>query len=145
MVRGDFNEIMYDYEKEGGCLRSHGFMCAFREIMDDCGLADLKSKCDLFTWYNKRAGDNISFERLDRYICNCDWRMVYPFDEVSNLELYGSDHHPILIILKPHGFINIQHNHMRFFFEHKRLMEEDLSFFISAGGLSIMLWMCHLN
>ena len=41
MVVGDMNEIMYNFEKEGGNPRPNQFMNSFREALDDCNLTDL--------------------------------------------------------------------------------------------------------
>ena len=50
VVLGDFNEILYPSEKEGGMARPLGMMREFRECLMDCGLEDLGYKGDLFTW-----------------------------------------------------------------------------------------------
>lgn len=38
---GDFNEILFSHEKQGGRLRVERKMTAFREALDDCDLFDL--------------------------------------------------------------------------------------------------------
>ena len=50
VVLGDFNEILYPSEKEGGMARPLGMMREFRECLMDCRLEDLGYKGDLFTW-----------------------------------------------------------------------------------------------
>lgn len=41
MVGGDFNEILYSFEKKGGIPRESGRMGSFREALDECQLNDL--------------------------------------------------------------------------------------------------------
>lgn len=72
-VGGDFNEIMFHREKTGGSNKSSNHMHVFREVIDDSGLADLKCR-DLFTWINRKFGDDIILERLDRYFSNHEWK-----------------------------------------------------------------------
>jgi hypothetical protein len=49
IVIGDFNEIMYSDEKEGGNPRPQGYMQAFRDVLSDCELFDLGFNGDPFT------------------------------------------------------------------------------------------------
>lgn len=75
---GDFNEIMFSSEKRGGINRCSSQMQEFREMIDDCGLADLRCKGDLFTWSNRRSGNEIILARLDRYFGNLEWTNIFP-------------------------------------------------------------------
>ncbi|KAG8474214.1 hypothetical protein CXB51_034100 [Gossypium anomalum] len=45
MVCGDFNEILYGFEKIGGLPRDKGRMEAFRKVLEECNLMDMR-----FTW-----------------------------------------------------------------------------------------------
>jgi hypothetical protein len=54
MVIGDWNEIIYAHEKEGGNPRPMQYMQAFRDALTDCGLEDLGYIGDTFTWRRKR-------------------------------------------------------------------------------------------
>ena len=60
-IIGDLNEILFNHEKEGGNLRPHNRMQAFRDVLDDCGLIDLGFTGEPFTWKRGRIR-----ERLDR-------------------------------------------------------------------------------
>ena len=53
LCAGDFNEILYSYEKEGGAPRSQGCMDRFRGVLEVCELQDLGFTGDVFTWRNK--------------------------------------------------------------------------------------------
>ncbi|XP_073152580.1 uncharacterized protein [Henckelia pumila] len=96
LIGGDFNEILFESEKMGGQRRSIVQMTAFSNVMEDCGLHDLGCTGDPFTWCNKHKGDEMLFARLDRFVCNLDWRMKYPSAGVKNLDFWGSHHRAVL-------------------------------------------------
>ena len=50
IVIGDFNEILYSHEKQGGNPRPHSFMDAFRDPLSDCAPEDLGFSGENFTW-----------------------------------------------------------------------------------------------
>jgi exonuclease III len=48
---GDFNEILYSSEKEGGVPRARSRMQAFQDTLTDCSLEDIGYEGDIFTWF----------------------------------------------------------------------------------------------
>lgn len=50
---GDFNEILFQHEKEGGNPRSQVCMDRFKGALELCELEDLGFTGDIFTWRNK--------------------------------------------------------------------------------------------
>ncbi|KAK2664585.1 hypothetical protein Ddye_003159 [Dipteronia dyeriana] len=64
---GDFNEVLYNYEQEGGVKKPQSQLESFREAVDYCGLEDLGFSGPPFTWSNKRDIGHIQ-ERFDRGI-----------------------------------------------------------------------------
>lgn len=92
IVMGDFNEIMFNTEKEGGKPCPPGMIRAFRECLDDCELHDMGAAGDKFTW--RRAEVR---ERLDRAVCNNLWSSIFQKTEVLNEQHYRSDHRPVLV------------------------------------------------
>ena len=52
---GDFNEIMYAKEKDGGGIRPEGQMRCFREVINRCRLRDLGYVGSDYTW-SRRLG-----------------------------------------------------------------------------------------
>lgn len=50
MVVGDFNEIMYSFEKKKGRLRNERNIVRFREVLKECDLTDLGFIDKWFTW-----------------------------------------------------------------------------------------------
>jgi hypothetical protein len=97
LVLGDFNEILFSSEKEGGNPRPQGYMDAFRDALMDCGLEDLGFSGDAFTWKRGRIR-----ERLDRAVANGEWMVMNPNVSVQHLDYIKSDHRPILVNTEAH-------------------------------------------
>ncbi|XP_073019275.1 uncharacterized protein [Primulina eburnea] len=92
IVGGNFNEICFDSENLCGIRRALRQMQDFREL---CELQDLNGTEELFTWDNIRYYNHIIFERLDRFVGNMKWRMLFPAARLISLECYHSDRIPI--------------------------------------------------
>ncbi|KAH9724503.1 putative reverse transcriptase/RNA-dependent DNA polymerase [Citrus sinensis] len=56
-----------------------------------------------FTWSNGRFGQHFVEERLDRFLCNKEWREKYVDCVVVNLETWTSDHCPIIMEVQAKG------------------------------------------
>ncbi|XP_028785741.1 uncharacterized protein LOC114741653 [Neltuma alba] len=80
---GDFNDLLYSFEKEGGRTRPLRSFEEFQSFMSSCQLMDLDFKGMRFTWSNNRLeGANVK-ERLDRALCNGVWRNDCPNAQVQ--------------------------------------------------------------
>lgn len=79
---GDFNEILYPWEKWGGRGRSNQQMKDFHQALDDCKLYDLGYRGPKFTWSNCQNGDDLIKERLDYGTANLELRVLFPDAEV---------------------------------------------------------------
>jgi exonuclease III len=86
---GDFNEILYSSEKEGGAPRARSRMQAFQDTLN---LEDIGCEGDIFTWF--RGGTK---ERLDRAVGNAAWSAMHPLAGLRNLDKARSDHRPICL------------------------------------------------
>jgi endonuclease/exonuclease/phosphatase family metal-dependent hydrolase len=95
LVMGDLNDILYQFEKEGGRSRPAHCMQAFRDAIEDCNLVDMRYIGDKFTW---QRGD--IRERLDRGLANEAWNMKFPDASLHHLDYYRSDHRPILMCIE---------------------------------------------
>lgn len=75
LCAGDFNEILYSWEKEGGQPRAQSCMDKFKMALEGCELTDLGFKGDVFTWRNHNHDANKYVrERLDRAVASLTWR-----------------------------------------------------------------------
>jgi hypothetical protein len=101
LMLGDFNEILYGAEKEGGNTRPQRCMQAFRSTLEDCNLEDMGFNGDIFTWRRGKIR-----ERLDRAVCNPDWSLMFPLAGVVNEDFGKSDHRPVLINTKFNSGLN---------------------------------------
>lgn len=95
---GDFNEVMWSFEKRGGNSKSWHSMKLFRDVVSHCGLLDLGFTGPSFTWSNGRQGESNIRERLDRTLANSAWKNRYKEIHVKHLPRYKSDHAPISIV-----------------------------------------------
>ncbi|KAF7140294.1 hypothetical protein RHSIM_Rhsim06G0103400 [Rhododendron simsii] len=94
---GDFNEVSSSKEKWGGLPVSSSRLEAFNGLVSDCSLLDLEFKGLSYTWSNNRSGlDNIR-ERIDRALANAEWRVMFPYAQVFQDAIIGSDHSPLLL------------------------------------------------
>jgi len=95
---GDYNEILTLYEKQGRLPKAGSLMEDFRCALLHCGLIDLGSSGNKFTWRNGCPGDAFVQERLDRAYGTVEWRELFPHSKVTHLHAAFSDHDPILLI-----------------------------------------------
>lgn len=94
---GDFNEILFVREKEGGPARAQGCMDAFRRALEACELNDLGYVGDPFTWRNNwRDAAGYTRERLDRAVANVGWRCLFPLYKIIKGDPRHSDHRPVI-------------------------------------------------
>ena len=95
---GDFNEILFNCEKEGGPPRAESSMLKFREVLEECDLHDLGFVRDVFTWRNHHHDvSSYTRERLDRVVANSAWRARFSLVRMINAEPRHSDHRPIIV------------------------------------------------
>jgi hypothetical protein len=92
LALGDFNEILFNHEKEGGRSRTQQAMQLFHDALRDCDLEDMGYVGDLFTW---RRGS--IRERLDRGVVNNSWNELFPNASLINSEATRSDYRPVLV------------------------------------------------
>ncbi|BAS96693.1 Os06g0205337 [Oryza sativa Japonica Group] len=73
----------------------------FCNLLRNVGLIDMGYNGPAYTWTNKRTGNNVIYERLDRCLANVEWCSKFPYTTVYHLPLIYGDHAPILILLNP--------------------------------------------
>lgn len=101
---GDFNEILFHFEKWGGRDRPEKQLKEFQEVLNDCELRDLGFKGNPFTWCNNREGDQRVLEWLDRFLTNFLWCSVFPNGGVNHSFAAYSDHY--LVVLDTEKFVH---------------------------------------
>lgn len=50
LLAGDFNEILFAHEKQGGHPRAQRMMGNFQQALEECGVEDLGFEGDRYTW-----------------------------------------------------------------------------------------------
>lgn len=78
IMMGDFNEIANPNEKKGGVQPDLRKCLNFSNWMNDCRLMELTTIGTKFTWRGpKWNGRDRVFKKLDRVLCNVEWRLKY--------------------------------------------------------------------
>jgi exonuclease III len=91
---GDFNVIRTNEEKNKPGILSK-WSNLFNSIIEMHGLIELDLSDRLYTWSNNR--DNPTFEKLDRFLVNPDWDLLFHNAMVRGLDRSLSDHVPLLL------------------------------------------------
>ncbi|KAH7839217.1 hypothetical protein Vadar_001340 [Vaccinium darrowii] len=94
---GDFNEVGFVTEKQGGAECSSGRIEKFQSVMSECALLDLDFKGNAFTLSNNQIGNACVRERIDRAMANLEWRHKFSCAQVFHEVILGSDHCPLII------------------------------------------------
>ncbi|XP_028094336.1 uncharacterized protein LOC114294405 [Camellia sinensis] len=85
-------------ERRSYSQNNQNYRCKkFSDNVNRCGLMDIGCSGLKFTWSNNRQGMSNTMERLDRALCNAEWRTVFPKGAVCNLPRTYSDHSPIMV------------------------------------------------
>ena len=92
---GDFNEITGNHEKRGGRRRLESSFLSFHTMLENCGMLDFPYKGNSFSWVGKRRSGKVKC-KLDRAVANEDWHALFTHSVVEFLQLWGSDHKPVL-------------------------------------------------
>ncbi|CAA7027944.1 unnamed protein product [Microthlaspi erraticum] len=95
LMIGDFNEIMGNHEKRGGRRRAESSFLDFRNMINDCGMLEFPFKGNPLSWVGYRASGKVQC-RLDRALGNEDWHHAFSHTNVEYLQLWGSDHQPVI-------------------------------------------------
>ncbi|KAG8474642.1 hypothetical protein CXB51_031263 [Gossypium anomalum] len=77
-VCGDFNEIIYGFEKNRGLPRDERRMKIFHNVLADCQLMDMGFSGNWFTWKRGNLPETNIRERLDKGVANEEWMAMFP-------------------------------------------------------------------
>ncbi|XP_028093436.1 uncharacterized protein LOC114293550 [Camellia sinensis] len=104
LVTGDFNDFSTSNEKRSftgnqnlSLSQDHRRSRKFNKRMSNCKLMDLGCTRPRLTWSNNRKGWANTMVRLDRAMCNTEWRTSFPDRAVCNLPRTYSDHSPMMV------------------------------------------------
>ncbi|KAI7994532.1 putative membrane-associated kinase regulator 2 [Camellia lanceoleosa] len=98
LVAGDFNDYASQHEKRSFSLSQNTRRTQkFLDHVNNCNLIDLGSFGPRMTWTNNRQGLANTMERLDRAMCNTEWRTIFPEATVKVLHRTYSDHSPLVV------------------------------------------------
>ncbi|KAL2932562.1 hypothetical protein RDABS01_000300, partial [Bienertia sinuspersici] len=97
VMLGDFNEVLYEMEKNGRNPCDSGSVQQFRSVVDELGLKDIPMEGHFYTWSNRRDGDDFLEEKLDRVLANNEWLNFFPDSCANTITWDGSDHFPIVV------------------------------------------------
>ncbi|KAL8473667.1 hypothetical protein ACS0TY_030494 [Phlomoides rotata] len=135
LCMGDFNEILWSWEKRGGIYQRTRSMEEFWDTISQMGLQDLGFSGNKFTWSNGRAGEANIMVRHDRALANPSWRVLCENSRVLHLPRTNSDHSPILILWDHHGGqIRGRSNRNRLFQFEKIWMENEMCVSVVETG-----------
>lgn len=95
LVAGDYNAIVHQSEKCGGWPLLERQLEAFQSMLSNCDLRDMWLIGAPFTWCDKREGEKMICERLDRFAANSEWFNLFYGGLVSHGVAAHSDHVPI--------------------------------------------------
>jgi hypothetical protein len=102
---GDFNFVLDQSEKLGGCHVASSSHCPFRNFIDHHGLVDIGFVGNPYTWFNNMNGFVTIKERLDRALASLDWVHLHPEFPFTHLPTSISDHNPILLNTNTTSFL----------------------------------------
>ncbi|KAA3483894.1 reverse transcriptase [Gossypium australe] len=97
LVCGDFNEIMYGFQKKGGIPREERRMEAFRNALEDYRLMNVGYSGNWFNWEKRNLPKTNIRECLDRGVANVNYMSMFPEATIQHLVHSTSDHCPLLI------------------------------------------------
>ena len=94
---GDFNTTRFASEKIEGNMNTTTAMEEFHECLFNLELDDMPFNGPLFTWINRRVGDQFVARKLDRSLHNESALDTYPYAVTKVLNPGLSDHCPLLV------------------------------------------------
>lgn len=101
LLAGDFNDIQDPSEQKGGGTVNESKCQKFLDNINHCKLIDMGSEGPRYTWRGPLTNHaSRLYKKLDRGLCNADWRVEFPEVVVIVGARVQSDHHPLIVSLK---------------------------------------------
>lgn len=133
-IIGDFNDLLYDSDKEGSHPHPQSLKDGFKEALDASLLSEIELQGGLFTWEKSRGTTNWVRERLDRAFASTTWWSKFPLCRLFVQTISVSDHDPITLDLLN---VAITRKEFRFKFENTWLKEPNFLKDVTAHWESI--------
>ncbi|KAE8673834.1 hypothetical protein F3Y22_tig00111772pilonHSYRG00385 [Hibiscus syriacus] len=89
---GDFNEVLFDSEKQGGRRKYRVHLDEFKSTLDRNDLIDCQPAKGWFTWTRGSPDNPIIVERLDRFVATHTWLATHTNFLVHSEFADRSDH-----------------------------------------------------
>ncbi|KAL0409763.1 UNVERIFIED_CONTAM: putative mitochondrial protein [Sesamum radiatum] len=146
MCIGDFNEILFQYEKTGAS-RPAWQILDFRQTLSFCDFSDLGYWGQKFTWCNNRQHPETVRARLDRAVANPAWVDRFPRHSVTHTASCQSDHKMVILDMKQQSGTQRRRRTPQFCFDARWLQSEDCKRVIEVawgkvvdGDSHLILW-----
>ncbi|CAL5362434.1 unnamed protein product [Camellia sinensis] len=115
LVAGDFNDYANQGERRSYSANQNSRRTQkFIDRINSCNLIDLGSTGPRMTWTNNRKGLANTMERLDRAMCNAEWRTMFPEATVRVLPRTYLDHSPLVVYTQGMHSFNPHNRPFRF-------------------------------
>ncbi|PRQ30675.1 putative endonuclease/exonuclease/phosphatase [Rosa chinensis] len=101
LVIGDLNELVEQYEREGGSHWNSSRRSYLRTFISSHSLLDPGFKGQRFTWARVEDGVTRLQERLDRSLVSESWLLKWPNSCLTHLARVGFDHNPLFFSSDP--------------------------------------------
>lgn len=98
-VIGDFNDILYSYDKKGRHPHPQRYMNGFKQAIEDCSLIEIDLLGGRYTWEKSKGTADWVRERLDRAFATESWWQLFLLCTLSVFHATVSDHEPIKLAL----------------------------------------------
>ncbi|KAL8129303.1 hypothetical protein V2J09_018458 [Rumex salicifolius] len=128
LLMGDFNETSNLEERSSESDGMRRRCERFSAWIDEMDMIDLGYTGSKFTWTRGKDLSTQSAARLDRGLCNFEWRDAFPDASIKHLVRNQSDHSPLL--LKSTGFMQRNPLARPFRFQAAWVMHEEFQSFM---------------
>lgn len=128
MMTGDFNELVDPVEKLGEITRKESSCLAFKQMLLDCGMWEIKHEGHQFYWYGHRNKELVQC-RLDRTVANPEWSVIFGQAKATYLQWISSDHSPLLTNLME----GLTKSRASFKYDHRLYLKEGFSTEITSA------------
>ncbi|KMT18348.1 hypothetical protein BVRB_2g025050 [Beta vulgaris subsp. vulgaris] len=99
-------------------------MAGFRDLLAVCGLGNLRTVGQWYTWERGNSPETRIRERLDRFLVTHEWKLQFPEAHIEHLVRYNSDHAAICLRGTNANRVQVGRRRKNFKFETCWLLEE---------------------